>query len=301
MAINLNHLRVFEAVGRTGRFSKAAQALSVTQPAITVQMRQLEQHCGVSLVDRLGRRGVRLTDAGHSLYPYAQRIIALAREAEDVLSLARGFKTGRLRLVSSLTAAAYYLPPLVAAFKQRYPDVQVQLLADNSRGVAERILALDDDLGVLGGELRNPDLVFEPFCEDPLILIVSTQHPWARRRTVSIRELADQPFIMREAGSATRDVIESRLAAEGLTLQTTMELGSNEAIKRTVEMGHGVALISAAIAQREIKAGELKALRVREPGLLRRYYFVYHREKRESPLVRAMLDVSRQSLARPSP
>lgn len=276
-------------MARTGSFSKAAQELSVTQPAVTVQIRQLERHCGVSLFDRVRRRG-KLTQAGQSLYEYAQRIFALAEEAEQTLELTRGVKAGRLRLTASLTAAAYYLPPLVAAFKQRFPGIQVQLSVDNSRRVAERVLTLGDDLGVLTGDPENPDLVIRPFCEDPLVLIVPPQHPWAGRRTVSLHELQDQPFILREPGSATRALIESRVAAAGVSLHVTMELGSNEAIKRTVEMGSGVTLISAAIVQREVKAGHLAMLRVREPGLVRRFDLVYHRERRESPLIKAFLE-----------
>ncbi len=127
-----------------------------------------------------------------------------------------------------------------------------------------------------------------------MVLIVPPQHPWAGRRTVSLHELQDQPFILREPGSATRALIESRVAAAGVSLQVTMELGSNEAIKRTVEMGSGVTLISAAIVQREVKAGHLAMLRVREPGLVRRFDLVYHRERRESPLIKAFLEIVQQ-------
>jgi aminoethylphosphonate catabolism LysR family transcriptional regulator len=299
VAINLNQLRVFEAVARTGSFSRAAQELSITQPAVTFQIRQLERHVGVPLFERVRRRAG-LSQAGHTLHQYAQRIFVLAEEAEQALELARGFKVGRLRLVASLTSAAYYLPPLVAAFKQRYPGVQVQLIVDNSQRVAERILALADDLGVLTGEPQSPNLVLEPFCEDPLVLIVHAGHPWARRRSISLRELAGQPFILREPGSATRALIESRMAAEGLAPRVTMELGSNEAIKRTVELGNGMTLISAAIVTREVEAGRLAMLRIREPGLVRRFYLVYHRERRDSPLIRAVLEVARETAGSPA-
>lgn len=292
MAINVNQLRVFEAVARTGSFSRAAQELSVTQPAVTIQIRQLERQCGIALFDRAHRRA-QLTEAGQTLYQYAQRIFALAEEAEETLESARGLKVGRLRLIASLTSAAYYLPRLLAAFKLQYPGIQVQLNVDNSRRVAERILSLQDDLGVLTGEPRDPNLILEPFCEDPLVLIVSPHHPWAKRRTVSLQELKGEPFILREPGSATRDLIENRATAAGIPLRIVMELGSNEAIKRMVEIGNGLTLISAAIVQREVKAGHLAMLRVREPGLVRRFHVVYHRERRESPLLRAILEVAR--------
>lgn len=298
--LNLTQLRAFAAVARTGSFSKSAQELSVTQPAVTVQIRQLERHVGMPLFDRVRPRA-RLTEAGQTLFQYARRIFALADEAEQALELARGFKAGRLKLVASLTAAAYYLPPLIAAFKRRYPGIQIQLAVDNSQRVAERILALSEDLGVLTGEPEDPHLVLEPFCEDSLVLIASPWHPWARRRDVSLHELVDQPFILREAGSATRALVEQRLAALGVAFRVIMELGSNEAIKRTVEAGDGVTLISEAIVQREVEAGRLAMLRIREPGLVRRFYLVYHRERRQSPLIRALLEVARHGFRSSSP
>jgi len=299
MPPSLHQLKVFEAVARTSSFSKAALELAITQPAVTFQIRQLEQRCGIPLFERVRRRP-RLTEAGHTLFQYAQRIFALAEEAAQALELARGFEVGRLRIIASLTAAAYYLPPLVAAFKQRYPGIQVQLFVDNSQRVAERILSLADDLGVLTGEPQDPRLVLEPLCEDPLVVIVHQEHPWAGRRTVSLRELAGQHFILREPGSATRALIESRMAAEGIALRVTMELGSNEAIKRAVELGSGVTLISRVIVQREAEAGRLVMLKVRGRGLVRRFYLAYHRERQESRLIRALLEIARERRGPPA-
>ncbi|MGH7263641.1 MAG: LysR substrate-binding domain-containing protein [Candidatus Rokuibacteriota bacterium] len=299
MAINLNQLRALDAVGRTGSFSKAARDLSVTQPAITAHIRQLEQHCGVPLFDRVRRRS-RLTEAGQTLFQYAQRIFALAGEAEEALDLARQFRAGRLRLVASLTSAAYYLPPLIAAFRAHYPEIQITLFVDNSQRVAERIVDLRDHLGMLSGPAPHPSLVLEPWYEDPVVLVVAPQHPWARRSSVSLRELHDQLLILREPGSATRALIEERMAAQGVAMKITMELGSNEAVKRMVEMGHGVTLISAAVVRREVDAGQLALVTLRERGWLRRYYLAYHRDRRESPLIQAMLDVARKTLGRPA-
>jgi aminoethylphosphonate catabolism LysR family transcriptional regulator len=297
MPLDLGRLRAFEAVGRTGSFSRAAAELSVTQPAVSVQVRQLEQHVGVPLFDRVRRRP-RLTQPGQTLFQYVQRIFALAREADEALSLARGLRAGRLQVVASLTAAAYYLPPVLAAFQRQHPGIRVQLSVDNSRRVAQRVLALTDDLGVLSGEPRDPSLALEPFCEDPVVLIVPPAHPWARRRAVSLRELRGEPLILREPGSATRAFIEDRMAAAGVDLHVTMELGSNEAIKRTVETGNGLTLISAAVVHREVAAGYLALVRIRERGFVRRYYLGYHRERRESPLIRAVLEVAREAFRR---
>jgi DNA-binding transcriptional LysR family regulator len=185
------------------------------------------------------------------------------------------------------------------AFRTHYPEIRITLFVDNSQRVAERILDHQDHLGMLSGPAHHPDLVLEPWYEDPVVLVVAPQHPWAQRSSVSLRELHDQLLILREPGSATRALVEERMAADGVTMKVTMELGSNEAVKRMVETGHGVTLISAAVVRREVDAGQLALVRLRERGWLRRYYLAYHRDRRESPLIRAMVDVARKTLERP--
>lgn len=292
MPINLGQLRVFEAVTRTGSFTLAAQRLGVTPPAVSLQIRQLEQTTGVRLFDRLRRR-VRLTPAGQRLEPYAQRIVALSGDAERALEETRGFAGGQLRIVASATSAAYYLPPLLTRFRRRYPEMRVHLDVGNSQRVRERIASLEGDLGVLGVESAHPDLVFERLAEDPLVVIVAPQHPWARRRRVSLAELRDQPLILREPGSASRQLIERRLLKLGAVVQPSMEIASNEVIKRAVEMGNGVSLMSAAIVRREVEGGHLRALGVLDERLARAIHLVYHRERRDSPLIHAVLEVAR--------
>ena len=291
MAINLGQLRVFEAVTRAGNFSRAAHQLGVTPPAVSLQIRQLEQAHGVRLFDRVRRR-VRLTLAGQRLEQYARRIFALAADAERALEETRGFAGGQLRLVASATAAAYYLPPLLTRFRRRYPGVRVHLDVGNSQRVRERIAGMEGDLGLLGVETAHPDLVFELLAEDPLVVIVPPGHPWARRRRIPLAELRHQEVILREPGSASRQLIERRLQKLGVDVRPAMEIASNEVIKRAVEMGNGVSLMSAAIVRREVEAGRLRALGVRDERLVRNIYLVYHRERRDSPLIHAVLAVA---------
>jgi len=292
MAINLGQLRVFEAVTRAGSFTRAAHQLGVTPPAVSLQIRQLERAHGVSLFDRVRHR-VRLTPAGQRLEQYARRIFALAGDAERALEETRGFAGGELRLVASATAAAYYLPPLLTGLRRRYPGIRVRLDVANSQRVRERIVGLEGDLGLLGVETAHPDLVFELLAEDPLVVIVPPGHPWARRARIPLAELRHQDVILREPGSATRQLIERRLQKLGAGVQPSMEIGSNEVIKRAVEMGNGVSLMSAAIVRREVEAGHLRALGVRDERLVRNIYLVYHRERGDSPLIRAILAVVR--------
>jgi len=293
MPINLGQLRAFEAVTRAGSFAQAAQRLGVTPPAVSLQIRQLEQTYGVRLFDRLRRR-VRLTPAGEQLETYARRIFALANDAERALEETRGFAGSQLRIVASATSAAYYLPPLLTRLRRRFPAIRVHLDVANSQRVRERIANLEGDLGLLGVESPHPDLMFERLAEDPLVVIVAPAHAWARRGRVSLADLRDQPLILREPGSASRQLIERRLQRLGASVQPSMEIASNEVIKRAVEMGNGVSLMSAAIVRREVEGGHLRALGVRGERLVRAIHLVYHRERRDSPLIHAVLQVTRQ-------
>ena len=292
MAVNLGPLRVFEAVTRAGSFARAARRLGVTPPAVSLQIRQLERDHGVRLFDRIGRR-VRLTAAGQVLGTYAQRIFALAADAEQALEASRGFAAGQLRVVASGTAAAYYLPALLTELRRRYPGLRIQLAVENSQRVRERILSLEDDLGVLGAETAHPDLVLTPLAEDPLVVVAPPRHAWAGRRWLGLAELGAAELILRERGSASRQLIERHLLRLGTAVAPAMEIASNEVIKRMVELGGGVSLLSAAVVRREVERGQLRALPVRGARLVRSIYLVHHRERRESPLIRAILAVAR--------
>ena len=288
--MTLNQLRVFEAVARTGSFSRAAEALSVTQPAVTLQIRQLERDCGVQLFERIRRRP-RLTDAGGVLQDYARRIFALVDEAGRHLEGARGLSSGRLRVVTGPTGSAY-ATDLIAAFHRRHPGVHVALSLDTSERIVHRLLTLSDDVGLVGEEQQHPSLARIPFCGDPLVVIVAPAHPWARRRTVSVRELADVPLITREAVSTTRRFIEARLGSATRRLRVALELGSNDAIKRAVELGAGVGIVSQEVVRTEARTRVLHALTIRERGFVHRLDLVYHEDRDASPLIAAVRDVA---------
>jgi len=294
MSMNLNQLRVFHAVAKGGSFTQAAQALSITQPAVTVHIRELERYYGVRLFDRGGRR-VKLTDAGQTLFEYAQRIFTLAEEAEHALENVRSLRAGRLQILGSLTVGAYYLPPVINLFKAKFPEIHVILSVDNSQRVVERIADLREDVGFLSGPVRDERLVVRPFLEDELVILVPPGHAWSTRRSVSLHELGEQPLILREPGSATRALMEERLRQAGIRPRVSMELGSNEAIKRAVEMGMGVSVLSATIIKREAEAGLLRILRIREKGLTRQFQIIIHRERERSRLIAAFLEVAAEA------
>ena len=169
--LGLNQLRVFEAVTRCGSFIRAAERLHVTPPAVSLQIHQLEEACGVPLFERLGRR-VRLTPTGELLQGYAALIFTLVSDAEGAVQQGRGFENACLRIVTAATAATYYLPPLWRAITRRYPGLRVQLSVENSQRVRDRLVALEDDVGVIGGTSTHPDLVLVPLVNDPLVVVV---------------------------------------------------------------------------------------------------------------------------------
>lgn len=288
---SLTAFRVFEAVARLGSFSQAARELAVTQPAVSAQVRRLERDYGVALFERIRRRA-RLTHAGETLYRYVQRVFALLDEAGQTLEATRGLQRGRLTLAAGVTLAAYYVPPLVTDFKRRHPGVEVRVVVANSTRVLEHILALEADVGVLGGEPQHSQIVRHELWRDPLVIIAAPGHPLAKQRSVPLDALKGHAFILREPGSATRAFAEQLAARVGLPLTVGMEVGSNEAVKRIVQMGGGLSLVSRTIVEHEVRDGRLALLKLRGSelsGLRRRIDLVYHRDRAEAPLIQAVL------------
>jgi DNA-binding transcriptional LysR family regulator len=296
--VNLGQLRTFDAVARGGSFSAAARALGVTPAAVSLQIRLLERACGVRLFERVGRR-IHIAPAGRVLRDYSQRMFALERDAERALDHVRGLATGTLRIVSSETAATYYLAPLWTAFQRQYPGLHVQLALENSQRVTERLVALEDDVGVLGIDVPPPELVLETLIEDPLVVVVPPAHPWARRRAVGLGDLAGQALILREPGSASRRLLEQRLGAAGVRYRPVMEIASNELIKRAVELGMGIAILSAAVVAREVRYGILRGVPIADPRFTRPLYVAFHRERASMPAIQALVALARDFRERP--
>ena len=290
--MNLGQLRTFDAVARSGSFSEAARSLRVTPASVSLQVRLLERACGVRLFERVGRR-ILIAPAGRVLRDYSQRMFALERDAERALDDVRGLAKGTLRIVSSETAATYYLAPLWTAFQRQYPGVHVQLALENSQRVTERLVALEDDVGVLGVETPPPELVLETLIEDPLVVVVPPAHPWARRRAVGVADLAGQSLILREPGSASRRLLEQRLDAAGVRYRPVMEIASNELIKRAVELGMGIAILSAAVVAREVKYAILRAVPIADKRFIRPLYLAFHRQRASLPTIQALVALAR--------
>jgi DNA-binding transcriptional LysR family regulator len=287
-------LQVFHTVARLLSFTKAAETLHMTQPAVTFQVRQLEEHFNTRLFDRTHNR-ISLTEAGKRVFEYADRIFEHYAEMESAVREMTGDVSGVLMIGASTTIAEYLLPALLGDFKKKYPDVNVQLKVSNSDGIVHMVENNVIDLGVVESPVMNKNLVVEVCRIDQLVAVVTPQHPLADRTSVSIAELLEYPYICREEGSGTRDVIAEYMTAQGINagqVRLTMELGSPESIKGAVEAGMGLSIISLATVQKELKLGTLVALNM-EPSLERPFSFVHQKQKFRHRAMDELLEFAR--------
>jgi DNA-binding transcriptional LysR family regulator len=273
-------LQVFHTVARLLSFTKAAETLHMTQPAVTFQVRQLEEYFDTRLFDRTHNR-ISLTEAGKLVYKYADRIFELYGEMENSVKDMTGAISGALVIGASTTIAEYMLPALLGDFRAHYPDVTVHLKVSNTEGVVNLVENNDIDLGVVEAPVSNKNLVVETCRTDHLVAIVQPSHELATHETVPVSELLHYPFICREEGSGTREVIQEYLQESGVDtndLNICMELGSPESVKGAVEAGMGITVLSRATVAKELALGTLVAVNL-EPTLERPFSFVRQKQK----------------------
>ncbi|MFL6426671.1 MAG: LysR substrate-binding domain-containing protein [Acidobacteriaceae bacterium] len=252
-------LTVFRAVAAQRSFRRAAEQLYLTQPAVTQQIKALEELVGLPLFDRSGRE-VTLTAAGTVLLQYAERSRALLDEAAVALASLKGQVSGTLRIAASTTIAQYILPPLLGAFLRLHPAVHVELESSNTESVAEAIAAGRAGLGLVEGPPHTSQVRSEIWLEDELVLLVPPSHEWAGWRSITLQQIAAAPLLMRERGSGTREVIETTLEAAGLPardLRVAVELNSTEAILGCIESGLGVGFVSRTAIHRQLAMNTL--------------------------------------------
>ena len=291
-------LQVFHAVARHLSFTKAADALFMTQPAVTFQVRQLEEQFDTRLFDRTHGR-ISLTPAGAVAYEYAERILALSAEMESRLREMTGQEAGVLLVGASTTLAEYLLPRILGEFKAAHPAIVPRLLVANSEQVQERVAERSLDLGFIEGDSHLPSLAGESCCEDELQVVCAPSHALASRKVAAPRALAEHAFISREPGSGTREVVDHYLKKQGLgpdALQVVMEAGSPEALKGLVATGLGFTIMSRAAAAKEARLGELVTIPL-SPPLVRQLFVVYPKERIHSRAVSAFVAFARERLA----
>ena len=293
--VDLHKLRTFSVVAAEGNITRAARRLSTSQPAVSKQLSELEDALGTALFHRLPR-GVRLTEAGQILLRHAGRIFAAESAAESELAELSGLTRGRLTIGASTTIGSYLLPSVFSAFYRAHPHVKLELEIANTSVI--QALALDDrlDLGLTEGLVAREQLISEVVHYDQMLVIAAPGHPLSVAGTVRARALSDYPFISRERGSGTRDVIEAALTELGVALSPAMSLGSTEAIKNVVAGGIGLAVVSALSVERELSSGRLVAIAVQDLTVRRPLHMVRLAGKRESQAVSAFIRMLRAAL-----
>ena len=284
----LRQLKVFEAVARNLSFTRAAEELYLTQPTVSIQIKQLSDIVGQPLLEQIGKR-IFLTDAGRELLRVCRDIFENLDRFEMLMSDMKGVKAGKLRL-AVITTAKYFVPRLLGVFCQRYPGIDVTLKVTNRERVLQRMADNQDDLYVLGQPPEQMDVEFESFLENPLIVLAPGNHPLAGQKNIPPQRLTEEQFLMREPGSGIRLATEEFFAARGLKLKVRMELGSNEAIKQAVAGGLGLAVLSVHTLALERNIDELAILDVTGFPIRRHWYLVYPKDKQLSVVALAFLE-----------
>ena len=291
-------LQVFHAVAKHLSFTKAAEAVCMTQPAVTFQIRQLEEHFNTRLFDRTQGR-ITLTPAGQVALQYAERILALSAELDSRLREITGQEAGPLLVGASTTIAEYLLPRILGEFKARHPGVVPRLFVANSEAVQERVAARALDLGFIEGDSHLPLLASDVCCEDEVPVVCAPSHALARHEVIAPRSLTEHAYVSREPGSGTREVIDHFLLKVGLgpdSLQVVMEASSPEALKGLVATGLGFTIMSRTTVAKEVRLGELVPIPLL-PRLIRNLSVVYPKERIHSRLVNAFMAFARERLA----
>lgn len=276
--LTLHQLRIFKTVVDLDGFTRAAEALSLSQSAVTHQVQALSRSLG-SPVFHPGRRGIALTEVGLALHERAGRILALVRETSDALDAISGLKRGSVRIAADTTVGVYVLPDAMAAFQKIHPEIELGLEVVNRRRVRELLLGGDADLGV-AGRLWDDDLLeAEPFLDNELACYSAPDHPFVKRQPIEPATLLAGPLLLREVGSGTRESAESILREHGVEPLPAMQMASNGALKRAVAKGLGVTILSSYAVRLELELGHLLALRVRGFPVNRKWHVIYARER----------------------
>jgi len=289
MHITLRQLRIFEAVARHNSISRAAGELHLTQPAVSMQMKQLEVQVGIPLVEQIGKR-LFLTEAGLELRAHAQRFALQEQELKTSMDQFRGLKRGFLRL-AVVSTANYFLPPLIATLSERHPGMSISLQVANREDVLAALADNRTDLAMTGQPPESADLTAVPFKDNPLVVIAAPTHPCAKLGAISLQRLARETFVVREPGSGTRAVIERHFAEMGVDYSPGCEFNTNEAIKQAVQAGLGLAVVSLQTIELELETRRLVVLPVEGFPIMRRWYVVHRSDKRLSAAASAFVEL----------
>ncbi len=288
MRLTLKQLQIFETVAELQSYTLAAKQLFLTQPAVSMQIKQLEEEIGLPVFDRIGK-SIQLTDAGRELLQHSRAIHQQIEEAQQSLQELRGIKRGRLNLTMASTAN-YFTPRLLAGFCRQYPNIRISLKVANRAGLLEALEQNSADMVIMGKPPSTMPLAAEVFMENPLVVIAPPDHRLAGRRRIPLAELAEEPFIVREIGSGTRAAVERFLATHRLERPQSLEMNSSEAIKQAVRAGLGLGVVSMHTLEMELALKRLTVLDVEDFPIMRHWRLVYRKDRHFSPVSKAFHD-----------
>ena len=283
--LTLRQLKIFEAVARHLSFSKAAAELHLTQPAVSMQVRGLEESVGLPLTEQVGKK-IFLTEAGREVFHASQNIAAQLNDLGAALTQLKGVESGQFNIAVTSTVNAV-ATNLLAQFRADHPKVSIHLDVSNRESVLSQLAANRIDLAIMGQVPEGLDLEAIRFMDNPLVVIAPPAHPLARKKRIPVQELAAESFLVREAGSGTRGAMERFFAAKGLGIRTSMEMSSNEAIKQAVQAGLGLGILSLQTLEMELALKRLAVLKVEGFPIMRHWYIVHRTDKRLSPVAQA--------------
>lgn len=286
--ITMRQLQVFESVARHLSFTRAAEELHLTQPAVSMQVKQLESMVELPLFEQMGKK-VHLTEAGQTMVRHSRTMMSHLSDIERDINSLKGIEGGHLKICIASTVN-YFATRLLSRFCDRYRNVQISLDVINREELIRRLEANEPDLVLMGQPPEGLDVEATPFKENPLILIGNPQHPLAKEKKIDIARLSDETFVMREPGSGTRSAMMRLFDAHGVTPKQGIQLSSNETIKQSVEAGLGLAVVSTHTVELELGAGRLVSLDVEHFPILRQWYVCYRRGKRLTTTASVFLD-----------
>ncbi len=288
MKYSLRQLEIFVAISRTESVSRASEALSLSQSATSTALSELERQFDLQLFDRVGK-SLRINETGQQLLPRAVELLDRAKEIENLLQGHVGF--GHMRIGATLTVGNYLATILVARFLQEHPESRIQLKVHNTSTIVQQIANHELDLGLIEGDCNHPDIEVQPWIADELVVFSAPNHPLAKQRKVSLEQLLQEDWILREKGSGTRETFDRALHSHHSKLKIRLELEHTEAIKRAVESGLGIGCISRLALKDAFRRGSLVPISTPNLNLSRFFYFLWHKQKYQTTGIREFLDL----------
>ncbi len=296
--MDLWQLNIFCKVIENKSFSEAGRKIHLSQPTVSSHIKDLENHFGCRLIDRLSKEALP-TKAGELLYTYARRLMAIKDEAETALAEFQGSIKGTLYIGGSTIPGVYFLPRIMGAFKRAHPDVKVSLVIGDTQKIIEEILADNLEMGIVGAETKDKRIVQNRVIEDQMVLVLAGEHKWAGQKRVALNALRQEPFIVREKGSGTRESIQRSLVQSGSSLEgfnIVAEMGSTAAVIQGIKNQLGVSILSSIAVAEEVRAGKLNMLEIEGLNLTRGFLLTRRRNRTASPLCQAFMEFIRSKL-----